>query len=387
MSKIAVFFIFLFFSQLFFRPIFVLAQTNAMTFTITPPLIKNNVSPGENWSSAVRVVNNNNQEMEIYARVMDFRGGGETGNVRLLKDYELEGGENFLLSKWILIDPGPYNIPPFGSKDIPFVVRVPENAEPGGHYAAILTGSQPPKEGGDGSLLKVSSLIGSLLFLRVQGDIQERGWIREFSATKKYYAEPKVDFNIKFENAGNVHIQPQGEIKISTMFGQAKESIKINHASELNYVLPGDIRKWEFGWEDKKNFLEMGRYKAELILTYGEQTRETSTQTIHFWIIYVKPLLAALSSFALFILLLVLFIRSYIRRALKKTQAQIQALEETPRPVKRKKAVEEPALKKKDKEKNDLKRKKVKIVKSKINPADKVNDAKKKEPVDLRSKF
>jgi hypothetical protein len=61
--------------------------------------------------------------------------------------------------------------------------------------------------------------------------------------------------------------------------------------------LPGDIRKWEFKWEDKKNFFEMGRYKAELILTYGEQTRETSTQTIYFWIIYVKPLIDSLGFF------------------------------------------------------------------------------------------
>jgi hypothetical protein len=93
---------------IFFQPFLASAQ-DAMTFTITPPLIKNNVSPGEDWGSAVRVVNNNSREMEVYARVMDFKGGGETGNVQLLKEHELEGGENFLLSKWILIDPGPYN--------------------------------------------------------------------------------------------------------------------------------------------------------------------------------------------------------------------------------------------------------------------------------------
>jgi hypothetical protein len=371
---------------IFSQPFLASAQ-DAMTFTITPPLIKNNVSPGEDWGSAVRVVNNNSQEMEVYAKVMDFKGGGEAGNVQLLKEHELEGGENFLLSKWILIDPGPYKIPAFGSKDIPFLVRVPEDAEPGGHYAAILLGNQPPKENSEGSVLRVSSMIGSLLFLRAQGDIQERGWIREFSTAKKYFSEPDIDFSIKFENAGNVHIRPQGEIKITTMFGQAKEAIKINHDSEFNYVLPGDIRKWEFKWEDKKNFFEMGRYKAELILAYGEQARETSTQTIYFWIIYLKPLLIALASFILFILLLVLFIRSYVRRALKRTQDQIKAFqapaEEAVEAFEAKKAVgEEGFVKKRRPIQNDGE------------PVDKINKTGKKVkkfkkvsgPVDLRDK-
>jgi hypothetical protein len=297
----------------------------ALTFTITPPLIKNNVSPGQDWHSAVRVVNNNAAEMDIYVKVMDFKGGGESGNVQLLKDPELNEGDNFLLSKWILVDPGPYKLAPYSSKDIPFIVNVPENAEPGGHYAAILAGTQPPSDPSGGSVLKVSSLLGSLLFLRVQGDIEERGWIREFSTGKNIFSEPKVDFNIKFENSGNVHIRPEGEIKITTMFGKEKEPVKINHATDFNYVLPGDIRKWEFGWEGDKSLFEMGRYKAELILVYGEQTRETSTQTLYFWVIYLKPLLIIFSSLIIFILLLIWFIRSYVRRALKRTQAEIGA--------------------------------------------------------------
>jgi hypothetical protein len=81
-------------------------------------------------------------------------------------------------------------IPAFGSKDIPFLVRVPEDAEPGGHYAAILLGNQPPKENSEMvRVLRVSSLDRlACFFSRVQGDIQERGWIREFSSSKKYYA-------------------------------------------------------------------------------------------------------------------------------------------------------------------------------------------------------
>ncbi len=50
------------------------------TLTIVPPLIKINMSPGESWSSSVKMVNNNSRELILFAQTVDFR-SGESGGV------------------------------------------------------------------------------------------------------------------------------------------------------------------------------------------------------------------------------------------------------------------------------------------------------------------
>ena len=301
-----------------------LAQSmDKITLSITPPLIKNNVSPGQVWQSAIKVVNNNPVEIDVYIEVADFKGGTETGTVTFIQaKNNTEEDQSFLASTWINISSGPITIPAFKGKDIPFIVEVPETADPGGHYVSLLAGTKPPDDGAKGSAIKISSLLASLIFLNVSGEVEESGRIREFSLNKKVFNKPEVDFVVRFENTGNVHIQPQGEIRIYNFFNNIDNSITINHSTEFGNVLPGGIRKWEFNWQGKDSILSMGRYRAELVLGYGETSRETVEQTLYFWVIYFKELLIALGSLTLFVLLIVLTIKRYIKRAIVKTQAQ-----------------------------------------------------------------
>ena len=47
----------------FFLPVY--AQTKNV-LSITPPLIKNNVEPGQTWKSYIKVVNNNDNPIDVY---------------------------------------------------------------------------------------------------------------------------------------------------------------------------------------------------------------------------------------------------------------------------------------------------------------------------------
>jgi len=300
----------------------VLAQ-DSFTLSITPPLVKNNVSPGEKWKSSVKVVNNNSQEINAYVQVLDFKSGSESGTVEFIKTpKDLSEQTKHLLSGWIEIDPGPYTIGAYESRNIGFTINIPESAEPGGHYAAILTGTKPTEDKIEGSAIKISSLLGSLLLLNVNGEATESGRIREFSTDKKFYNKPDINLRVRFENTGSVHIQPQGEIRIINFLGKEKKIIPINHYTDFGNILPNSIRKWDFNWRADSSFWEMGRYRAVLELDFGEKAHESVDQTIYFWIINFKLLLITLSS-VLFVFLLFLFlIKAYIRRAIKLTQKQ-----------------------------------------------------------------
>ncbi|MFH0892551.1 MAG: LytR C-terminal domain-containing protein [Candidatus Falkowbacteria bacterium] len=295
-----------------------------LTLSITPPLIKNNVSPGQVWRTAVKVVNNNSVPMDIYTEVVDFRSGDETGKVEFIRDQgQLDLYRDHLLSQWIDMDAGPHPIAPGQSLDIPFTITVPDSAGPGGHYAAILAGTKPPEKTSGGSSIKVSSQLASLILLRINGEEKEEGSIREFSAAKSVYFQPRVDFKIRFQNTGNVHLLPRGEIGVYDMFGSEKGNIKLNENTEFGNVLPESIRTWNFEWTGEKRLTAMGRYRATLILSYGDRASETLDHTLYFWVVYPKILLITLGSISLFVLLLIFFIRRYIRKSILATQAQL----------------------------------------------------------------
>lgn len=297
---------------------------DGLALSITPPLIKNNVNPGQIWKSSVKLINNNSYEIKAYVQVSDFEGGPEEGTVKFISADPNSKDNTYLMSRWIVIDPGPITIPAFSSKEISYVVDVPEDAAPGGHYAAILAGTKSTDDQGGGSRIGISTMLSSLILLNVKGDVDERGMIREFSVNKQIVQDANIDFSVRFENIGNVHIQPQGEIKVYDFWDQEKGKILINHNRETGNVLPGGIRKWDFNWTGEKGLFQMGRYKAVLVLSYGQQGRETVDRTLYFWVINFKVLAYVFGSIAFLVLLIVFVVRRSIKKAIMNTQGIVQ---------------------------------------------------------------
>ncbi len=327
MSRKLIYIIILF--TFFFSPFLSLADSDGMKMTITPPLIKNNMNPGQLWKSAIKIVNNNSQELTIYTQVLDFKGGKDNGTVEFLEKKEKKEEDKIsthLLSEWIIMDKEPIVIPAFKSKEIPFIIEVPEDAEPGGHYAAILAGVNPSDNEKGGSAIQVSSLLASLVLLKVQGDIKEEGKIRDFSTEKIVFSEANIDFNLRFQNTGNVHIQPQGEVDVINMYGKKVAKLPINHKTEFGNTLPGDTRKWTYNWKKEKNILDMGRYRADLILSYGDTEKTTINKSLYFWIIDFKILFSVLGTIFFILLLLFLSIKFYIKRSIIRTQKNLEKM-------------------------------------------------------------
>ncbi len=298
-----------------------LVRAEQTTLTIVPPLIKINMNPGESWSSSVKMVNNNSRELILFAQTVDFK-SGESGGVEFIFPQKTEGEDKIFLSEWIEIDSGPQIIPAFESKEIPFTIKLPESASPGGHYAAILVGTKPLDEEGGGTSIKISSNVSSLILLNVQGEIDESGWIREFSTEKDFYQKPEIDIRVTFENTGNVHLQPVGDIKIYNMWDKERGTIPINQKSHFGNVLAHSKRVWDFTWKGEESAFEVGRYKAEITLGFGEEAHQTVSSTLYFWVIPLVPILGILGGIILFFLAIALGIKAYIKRAVMLAQRE-----------------------------------------------------------------
>ncbi len=286
---------------------------DSQVISVTPPLFQMSAMPGDPFQSVVKVVNGNKYPMTVFTEVVNFEAVGESGQGRFIP---ILGGEKTTLASWIEIDKGPYVIEPEQSKEIPFFVAIPSDASPGGHYAAILVTTEPPKEYEEQQAVFTSQAVTSLFFLRIEGDVHELATIREFSVLDTLIDKPSAEFSLRFENKGNVHLQPRGDIVITNMWGTERGRIPVNYQTHFGNVLPVSIRDFKFTWESEFEMSDIGRYKAIATLAYGENGVKSVSATTYFWIIPLKATLITLLILGLCIAFIVWMVRAYIRKML-----------------------------------------------------------------------
>jgi len=296
-------------------PLAVKAGEDKLTLGVTPPFFQVSLEPGSTWKSSLKAVNGNSYDLILYASLMNFTSEGEEGQGKLAPFVAGAENVNDSLASWFSITRDPIVVPAQKSVDIPFLVHVPVDAPPGGYYVAILVGTAP-LDGmrGGGSLLKVSSAITSLVFARVQGEVEESGGIREFFSSDSFVQNPETSFVLRFENTGNVHLQPQGEIIIYNMWGKERGKIFVNQNSEYGNVMPGSVRKFIYDWRGEGGLYDIGRNQAVITLTFGATSRQNVAAVVNFWVIPIKPILIGLFCLAVFAVLFFLSIKVYVRK-------------------------------------------------------------------------
>jgi Na+-transporting methylmalonyl-CoA/oxaloacetate decarboxylase gamma subunit len=288
---------------------------DSQSLSVTPPLFQISVEPGNLWQSSIRVVNTNPYPLTVYAKVANFAAEGEGGRGRFLPILD-SGEDKATLAEWIVINKGPYVVPPEQTAEISFFIEVPKDASPGGHFAAILIGTEPPQETDEPLALLTAQSVASLFFVRIEGDIIENATIREFSILDRSIEDSSAEFSLRFENKGNVHLQPRGNIVITNMWGKTRGIIPINEKTHFGNVLPNSIRDFKFTWKGERSLADIGLYKAIVTLGYGEDEVKSADATAHFWVIPIKGLLLTLLIIALFIYAISWMIKRYVRHML-----------------------------------------------------------------------
>ncbi len=297
-------------------PVAVFAQgAETQTLSVSPTLFEMQASRGQTWVSQLRVINVNDYPITVYPQAVNFAPLGEDGRGDLIPVFS-EETQGQTLAEWITVPPDPIVIDPQATAEIPLAVKVPDDAAPGGHYAAVLVGTKPPTEGSDLSQVQTAQFVTSLFFVRIAGDVFEAGDIREFSTEKGIVQTPEAALYMRFENTGNVHVQPQGDIKIFNMWGKERGFIPINHQTHFGNVLPKSIRKFSFTWKGDTAIYDIGRYKAVATLGYGEDGKKFVTSTTYFWVIPYTTILVTLLVLFIGVKITLWLIRRYIDRML-----------------------------------------------------------------------
>lgn len=233
--------------------------------TLSPPLKELNLNPGDSSVQTLKLTNPTGKLVELYPKVMDFSAKGETGEPGFSDPAE-DGGK-YSLAKWITLSQSKIALTPEQVVEYKYIINVPQDAEPGGHYGVVFFATEPPALEQDQSKVALSSMVGGLVMVKVPGDVAEKAAIEEFSTDKIFYIFNKVKLTTRVKNLGNVHIKPIGDIKVKSLFGRTVDILVFN--PQKGNVLPESTRKFENDWQSKK--ILIGPYKTQLEVNYGEQ--------------------------------------------------------------------------------------------------------------------
>jgi hypothetical protein len=282
------------------------AQTEGIQ--MRPAIIEDRVDPGAVYEFSVRATNVSDGERTYYIGAEDIVGMETDGTPIFAQEGE---PTPYDLSTWVSIPQQSVTIAAGETVTIPFSVRVPREASPGSHFGSIFLGTDPPELGATGAAIGVR--VGSIISLRISGEITEDMRLREFSTDKFIYDSANVTFNSRVENLGNVLLRPHGLIEITDMFGKQVASLRINETAAG--VFPESERTYATEWSHEG--FAFGRYQAVASIVYGEEGRKTITATASLWILPLKPILTALGTLLGVVVLLYLVMRLYIRRKLR----------------------------------------------------------------------
>ena len=139
----------------------------------------------------------------------------------------------------------------------------------------------------------INQRVGTLLYVVVDGPINEQAYIRAFNVPEFMEFGP-VPFSFQIENASDIHIRPQIGLEIRNFFGQKVETIQ----PETKNIFPYTTRDFSGKWDRVWGF---GRYSAEAVVSYGTSGSVVMAKT-YFWLIPIKLIIAIISALLILIL-------------------------------------------------------------------------------------
>lgn len=259
------------------------------------------LDPGQRAIRQLTITSRLGREMKFIVSAEDFTGSktGETATVLLgeekgpytLKDYLKPEITEFTLQH--------------GEKMVlPIEIVIPEGAEPGGRYGAVLISAIPASaelEAGAGEAaagIKVRARVASLYLVRVKGDVRENGFLKEIkmAESKKFYEKGPFSFQLAFENQGNVHLVPYGVVEIKNLLGRTVEEIELTPW----FAMPESLRLRTVKWD---RVFALGRYTALAKVNRGYQDI-IDEKSVTFWVLPWKIVGPALLIFVLIVLIL-----------------------------------------------------------------------------------
>ncbi len=265
----------------------VLAQEEAAistkTMTLVPPTVEENVDPGTYKEGLMKVINDADEPVTFSVTTQDFIVVDTNGTPNILPPNTLNN--KYSASSWIGVSPGYFTIQPHQKQELNYYLQVPQDAKPGGHYAAVIfepIDKTAPKGSGASTVTKV----GTLFYVGVKGDIKENAKVTAFT-TNGFSEYGPIKILTQIKNMGDLHIKPIGNITITDMLGRKMATLPLDEHN----IFPETARDFENIFNQKLLF---GPFKATFLASYGKENNLPLMATLTFWVLPWKIMLVVI---------------------------------------------------------------------------------------------
>ncbi len=264
--------------ELWYKSEQIFGNINVGDFVVGPGRTEIELKPGETIIQEITVTNRISDNRSFKLEVEDIYGGPDPSKTVQLAG---EGRGPYSIIDYISFPNDTFTLALGERARIPVTITLPPDAEPGGYYGSVLVSTvrTPGSTADEAPRSPIIARVGSLFFLRVQGDVKTEGKTLEISNinNKWWYESGPIQLGILYENTGSVHVNPYGEIAVTNMFGEEVGFVQL----EPWFVLPASLRIREVAWD--REFL-LGRYtvKAKVNRGYDDIVDEVS---VSFWVL------------------------------------------------------------------------------------------------------
>lgn len=296
----------------FCTPFLALAQTTSTpsgAFIVKPAKTELVIAPGESKESILTLSNATALPLHVDVSFEDVVPSTQVlpsdEPIKLLGKH---GGE-YALQNFFSVSRPSFDLLSGKEVRVPVSISIPKDVEAGGRYGSVVFTFRPVMTPGapEPANVAIESRVATLFFVRISGLAKEEGKLVAFGLfnNAKSAGTPSplhpLQFQVAYENTGNVHLNPYGRITLIPFLG-SEQVTPIDPWA----VLPGATRMREVA---VTNALSIGHYRAHIELNRGYKDI-VDEEEVSFWIL---PSMQDTLFFVVIVMILALLIRRSLR--------------------------------------------------------------------------
>lgn len=253
------------------------AENQTVGLSVSQSVFNLSLAPGETAVFPIDLENITQQKERVNWGYSDLILGENNQIKELTPKNELTG-----LADWLSVDSKELFLDHQEKVKLNITVTVPKDASVGSHYGVVNIRALPEINGNNFQEVVVGGQLAVTVLVNVKGEISGRGELKNFSAP--LFSKKEVDFSAEFENDGNIHYIPHGEITIRSLFGRYRESLNL----EKHFVFPGKSFSFATHWSLPSLF---GVYVAEAAFVDGDGVMRGSSRLVFGDLSFIPPVI------------------------------------------------------------------------------------------------
>lgn len=303
------------------QPVTATPQSTGNALKVSPVRNDLEIKPGSSQTIDIFVQNMTAGSTKLRAIINDFVAGkDENGTPNIILDAD-QAAPSHSLKQYV--EPiADFTLQPNEQKDIKVKVTIPATVAAGGYFGAVRFA---PASANSDQNVTLSASVGSLLLVKVPGDIKEDLTVASFDVRKddkaaSFFTSGKnLKSVVRFQNKGDVQEAPFGKV-ILKKGDKTLASYEINNLQPRGNVLPDSIRRFSV---DLSHVGSFGKYKVEGNFGYGSKGQLiTTSQT--FYVVPVSVIVVTITVIVLILLAIFVLprmIKDYNRRVVQKASS------------------------------------------------------------------